>query len=52
MNPASSHLSHGGPDALGIPPHDFSTNANACGPCPAVLQALRQAPVHTYPDPA
>lgn len=52
MNPASSHLSHGGPDALGIPPHDFSTNANACGPCPAVLQALRQAPVRTYPDPA
>lgn len=52
MNPASSHLSHGGPDALGIPPHDFSTNANACGPCPPVLQALRQAPVHTYPDPA
>lgn len=52
MNPAPSHLSHGGPDALGIPPHDFSTNANACGPCPPVLQALQQAPVHTYPDPA
>lgn len=52
MNPAPLHLSHGGPDALGIPPHDFSTNANACGPCPPVLQALQQAPVHTYPDPA
>lgn len=52
MNPAPSHLSHGGPDALGIPPHDFSTNANACGPCPPVLQTLQQAPVHTYPDPA
>ena len=52
MNPAPSHLSHGGPDALGIPPHDFSTNANACGPCPPVLQALQQASVHTYPDPA
>mgnify|MGYP000844426087 FL=1 len=52
MNPAPSHLSHGGPDALGIPSHDFSTNANACGPCPPVLQALQQASVHTYPDPA
>ena len=24
---------HGGPDALGAPVHDFSTNSNACGPC-------------------
>ena len=47
----SSALMHGGPDAQGIPLHDFSTNANACGPCPAVLQAMARAPAHTYPDP-
>lgn len=34
---------HGGPDALGVPAHDFSTNANACGPCPDALDALRRA---------
>jgi len=43
---------HGGPDALGVPPHDFSTNANACGPCPAALQALARADRARYPDPA
>ncbi|MFT3815007.1 MAG: aminotransferase [Acidovorax sp.] len=43
---------HGGPDALGVPPHDFSTNANACGPCPTALAALRQAEWPFYPDPA
>lgn len=43
---------HGGPDALGRPPHDFSTNANACGPCPTTLAALRQADWQRYPDPA
>jgi histidinol-phosphate aminotransferase len=43
---------HGGPDALGVPLYDFSTNANACGPCPQALQALRQADRSRYPDPA
>ncbi|PWW46261.1 histidinol-phosphate aminotransferase [Melaminivora alkalimesophila] len=43
---------HGGPDALGVPEHDFSTNANACGPCPLALQALAQADRARYPDPA
>ena len=43
---------HGGPDALGVPAHDFSTNSNACGPCPAVLSALQQANATRYPDPA
>jgi histidinol-phosphate aminotransferase len=42
---------HGGPDALGVPPHDFSTNANACGPCPAALLAVREADAAHYPDP-
>ena len=42
---------HGGPDALGVPLHDFSTNANACGPCPAAVQALAQVDASRYPDP-
>ena len=41
---------HGGPDALGVPLHDFSSNANACGPCPAALTAVRQADASVYPD--
>ena len=43
--------SHGGPDALGVPRFDFSTNSNACGPCPAALAALRQSDPSRYPDP-
>lgn len=43
---------HGGPDALGVPLHDFSTNANACGPCPQALAAVQQARPEWYPDPA
>lgn len=43
---------HGGPDALGVPAHDFSTNANACGPCPAALDAVLRADRSRYPDPA
>ncbi|POR11796.1 aminotransferase class I/II-fold pyridoxal phosphate-dependent enzyme [Diaphorobacter sp. LR2014-1] len=43
---------HGGPDALGVPLHDFSTNANACGPCPQAIAALRQSDFTHYPDPA
>lgn len=42
---------HGGPDAAGVAAHDFSTNANACGPCPEVLEALRAADRQHYPDP-
>jgi histidinol-phosphate aminotransferase len=43
---------HGGPDALGVPRWDFSTNANACGPCPMALAALHQADARRYPDPS
>jgi histidinol-phosphate aminotransferase len=41
---------HGGPDQFGVPLHDFSTNSNACGPCPAALAAVRQADATQYPD--
>ncbi len=43
---------HGGTDALGVPAHDFSTNRNACGPCPEALDALQAAHAQQYPDPA
>lgn len=43
---------HGGPDARGVPLHDFSTNSNACGPCPTAAEALRTADATCYPDPA
>ncbi|MBN9371412.1 MULTISPECIES: aminotransferase class I/II-fold pyridoxal phosphate-dependent enzyme [unclassified Hydrogenophaga] len=43
---------HGGPDALGAPAHDFSTNANALGPCPLALLAIARADASRYPDPA
>jgi len=49
MNPASPRI-HGGPDGLGVPLHDFSTNSNACGPCPAALAAVQQADATRYPD--
>lgn len=42
---------HGGPDALGVARWDFSTNANAAGPCPHALDALRRAEPSRYPDP-
>ncbi|MBT9462704.1 aminotransferase class I/II-fold pyridoxal phosphate-dependent enzyme [Hydrogenophaga sp.] len=45
------NITHGGPDALGVPRWDFSTNANACGPCPMALVAVQQADVRHYPDP-
>lgn len=48
----SIYPTHGGPDALGVPAHDFSTSANACGPCPQALAALRRADRGRYPDPA
>lgn len=43
---------HGGPDAQGAAPHDFSANGNACGPCPVALQAVQRADPTRYPDPA
>ncbi len=42
---------HGGPDALGVPAHDFSTNGNAHGPCPQALAAVSAADATHYPDP-
>ena len=41
---------HGGPDALGVPRFDFSTNSNACGPCPEASAAVRLADASHYPD--
>ena len=43
--------SHGGPDAQGLPLYDFSTNSNACGPCPQALLAVQSADTTRYPDP-
>ncbi len=43
---------HGGPDAHGAARWDFSTNANAVGPCPMAWQAVQQANATAYPDPA
>lgn len=48
----ATHPLHGGPDAQGVPPWDFSTNANACGPCPMALAALARTDAQHYPDPA
>ena len=42
---------HGGPDALGTPRFDFSTNSNSVGPCPVALAAVQQADATGYPDP-
>jgi histidinol-phosphate aminotransferase len=46
------NLAHGGPDTQGVAQFDFSTNANACGPCPHVAQAVQAVDVAHYPDPA
>jgi histidinol-phosphate aminotransferase len=43
---------HGGPDALGPVRYDFSTNSNACGPCPQALAAVQVADAARYPDPS
>ncbi|MDM7457449.1 MAG: aminotransferase class I/II-fold pyridoxal phosphate-dependent enzyme [Tepidimonas sp.] len=43
---------HGGPDADGVPRWDFSTNANACGPCPHAWMQVQAAARGHYPDPA
>jgi histidinol-phosphate aminotransferase len=42
---------HGGTDSSPEPRYDFSSNANALGPCPWVLAAVRSADVTRYPDP-
>ncbi|WP_395057612.1 aminotransferase class I/II-fold pyridoxal phosphate-dependent enzyme [Polaromonas sp.] len=44
--------SHGGPDEGGVPLHDFSSNSNACGPCPQALAAVQEADATCYPDAA
>lgn len=41
---------HGGPDSHGVPLHDFSSNSNACAPCPAAQAFVRQANASHYPD--
>ena len=62
MNPKTMHIMihatsspilnriHGGTDALGLPMFDFSTNSNACGPCPALQEVVAQADATRYPD--
>lgn len=42
---------HGGPDESGAASHDFSTNGNAVGSCPAAVPAIRAADAAHYPDP-
>lgn len=42
---------HGGSDAGGVPLWDFSTCANAAGPCPQALAAVQAADLTRYPDP-
>jgi histidinol-phosphate aminotransferase len=49
---AASPRVHGGPDAASAARHDFSTNANACGPCPLALAAVHAADAARSPDPA
>ncbi len=48
---AASPRPHGGPGARGPVRWDFSTNANAAGPCPTALLAVQQADPCRYPDP-
>lgn len=47
---AAASRSHGGADQYGVPRYDFSTNSNACGPCPVALAAVSQADASHYPD--
>lgn len=49
---SSVKRTHGGPDALGSVKHDFSTNSNACGPCPFSALAISEADATRYPDPS
>jgi histidinol-phosphate aminotransferase len=50
QTPPLAPRQHGGPDAVGVPRFDFSTNSNACGPCPAALAAVQNADATRYPD--
>lgn len=50
LSGAANQRIHGGPDRHGVPLHDFSTNSNACGPCPDAVAAVRQADATQYPD--
>lgn len=43
---------HGGADARGAVRWDFSTCANAAGPCPLALAQVQAADPRRYPDPA
>lgn len=47
---ASAARVHGGPDTLGVARWDFSTCANAAGPCPQALAAVQGADTTRYPD--
>lgn len=54
MTRPGAHLServHGGPDGLADVLHDFSSNSNGCGPCPAALLEISQCDPASYPDP-
>lgn len=42
---------HGGPNAHGAMPHDFSTCAHPLGPSPVAWQAVQAADARRYPDP-
>jgi histidinol-phosphate aminotransferase len=48
--PLWSERVHGGADSLGPALHDFSSNSNACGPCPWVLSQVAQCDPASYPD--
>lgn len=50
--PGQTVRQHGGPDARGPVRWDFSSNANACGPCPMALHAVQHADPQLYPDPS
>ena len=49
---APSAPAHGGTDSARPPRFDFSTNANALGPAPALLDLLRAVDPTGYPDPS
>lgn len=48
----ASPRQHGGPDAQGAARWDFSTCANAAGPCAAAQLAVTAADMRRYPDPS
>ena len=48
--PVQAERSHGGTDALGAAAFDFSSNSNACGPCPVALAGVQAADATRYPD--